>query len=110
MLSPIVFFFFVFPALWLYAEFKQRRTARISLGLASIISIAFIIAQLDRILPTYESQVHRSSLKLTGDLLAKGETDRVQQAIEAYNGQASTGSTYNAAFEMWYVLNHGPRH
>jgi hypothetical protein len=109
MLPPIVLFLLVFPALWLYAEFKQGHAARISLGIATMISIAFIVAQLGRILPTCESHVHRSSLKLAEELIARGETNRVQQALEAYNGQASPGSTYSAAFEMWYVLNHNPR-
>lgn len=110
MLSPIVLFLLVFPALWLYAEFKQGRAARISLGIASIISIAFIIYQLGRVIPTHESTLHSSSIKLAGQLMATGETTRVQQAIEAYNGEASTSSTYSAVVEMWYVLNHGPRH
>ena len=107
--SSIVFFLLVFPVFWLYAEFKRGRAARISLGIASIISIAFVIYQLGGTIPAHESTMHSSSLRLAGQLMATGETTRVQQAIEAYNGEASTSSTYGAAMEMWYVLNHGSR-
>ena len=42
-----------------------------------------------------------------GDLLAKGETQRVRQAVQAYTLIASNGTTYGASMEMWRVLNHG---
>ena len=43
-----------------------------------------------------------------GDLLAKGETQRVRQAVQAFTLIASNGTTYGASMEMWRVLNHGP--
>lgn len=43
-----------------------------------------------------------------GDLLAKGESQRVQHAVQSYNSIASNGTTYGASMEMWRVLNHGP--
>ena len=110
MIFIIAFFLLVLPALWLYAEFKLGRTARISLGIASIVSVTLVIYQFGRIIPTHESVFHSSSLKLAGQLMATGETTRVRQAIDAYNCEATTNSTYSAAMEMWYVLNHGPKH
>jgi hypothetical protein len=110
MLSPIALVLLAVPAFWLYAEFKLGRAARICLGIASIISIAFVASELSSIMPIEESVLHGSSLKLAGQLMASGQTVRVQQAIDAYNGQASTGSTYSAAGEMWDVLNHGSKH
>jgi hypothetical protein len=110
MLSPIALILLAVPALWLYAEFKLGRAARICFGIASVASIAFVASELQSIVPIQESVLHGSSLKLAGELMASGQAVRVQQAIDAYNGQASTGSTYSAASEMWDVLNHGPRH
>jgi len=80
------------------------------LGIASIISIAFVISEIARIPAAYESAMHRSSLELAGQLMASGETVRVQQAIAAYNGEATTGSTFSAASDMWRVLTDGPSH
>jgi hypothetical protein len=48
-------------------------------------------------------------MRLTGELLLKGETQRVEQAIHTYNSNAATGTTYGAALQMWDVLNHGPK-
>ena len=110
MLIPMALLLLAFPVLWLYAEFKLGRVARMCLGIASIISITFVVSEFHNLGTTYETVLHRSSLKLAGELMASGQTVRVQQAIDAYNGLASTGSTYSAASEMWDVLNHGPRH
>jgi hypothetical protein len=60
------------------------------------------------IIPRYERSLHRSALRLADELLAKGETRCVEQAIQSYNSAATNKSTYAASMEMWRVLNHGP--
>ena len=58
-------------------------------------------------MPRYESTFHRSSIRLAGELLTKGDSERVAHAIRSYNSIATNGSTYAASMEMWKVLNHG---
>jgi hypothetical protein len=38
-------------------------------------------------------------------MIEKGQTQRVQEAIRAYNDIATNGTTYGAAMQMWRVLN-----
>jgi hypothetical protein len=95
--------------LWIYAERRLGLTARVAAGIAFLVLTGLICYFLAGIIPRYESTFHRSSLRLAGELTAKGETQRVLQAVQAYNRVASTGTTYCASMEMWYILNHGPR-
>jgi len=96
-------------ALWVYAECRRGLAARISIGLALLIVCSVIAYSFAMFIPQYERAFHRSSLRLAGELTAKGETQRVQQAVQTYNSIAATGTTYGASMEMWHVLNHGPR-
>jgi len=96
-------------ALWIQAERRWGRPARITLGLALLVASAVIAYDFAKFIPRYESRFHRSSLRLADELTTKGETQRVQQAIQTYNSIAATGSTYRASMEMWRVLNHGPK-
>ena len=93
-------------ALWVHAERRWGLAARISFGLALLVACSVIAYDFAKFTPRYESGFHRSSLRLAEELTAKGETQRVQQAVQTYNSIASTGSTYRASMEMWHVLNH----
>jgi hypothetical protein len=94
---------------WVYAERRLGFTGRIATGIACIVLTGFACHFFAKFIPRYESTFHRSSLRLAGELTAKGETQRVHQAVQTYNSIASTGTTYGASMEMWHVLNHGPR-
>jgi hypothetical protein len=61
------------------------------------------------VIPSYERKFHKNSIRLSGELLAKGETQRVQQAISIYTNVAATSTTYRAAMKMWDVLSHEPK-
>ena len=100
LLLPIVAFF-----CWLYAEAKLGMSCRVICGLLCIAATGFACHSLARIIPRYESTLHRGSLSLAGELLARGESARVQQAIQTYNSLASNRTTYAASLELWRVLN-----
>jgi hypothetical protein len=87
---------------------KKGIPAAIAIAAALAASV-FVTSVLCRIIPRYESTAHRSSVRLASELLAKGDTNRVLEAMTAYNDIANSGSTYQAALEMWTVLNHGPQ-
>ena len=94
---------------WVYAERRCGFAARLVSGIACIVLTGFTCHIVTNIIPRYESASHRSSLRLVSELIDKGETQRVQQAIQTYNNIAATGTSYRASMEMWHVLNHGPR-
>jgi hypothetical protein len=94
---------------WIYAEKRCGFAARLVTGIACMVLTGVACQSIANFIPRYESTFHKSSLRLAGELVAKGDTQRVHQAIQAYNRIASTGTTYGASMEMWYVLNHGPR-
>jgi hypothetical protein len=89
---------------WLYAELKRGRIARISLGVLSIVSTGFLIQALDQIPRAYESAMHRGSIKAAEEQLRRGETNEVLKAFNAYNAIAATGSTFEASEAMWKIL------
>jgi hypothetical protein len=100
----LVIFLLAF-AFWAYAEKKLGIAARISAGLACMVFIGFSFYFVAGIIPSYERTFVRSSLRRSGELLSTGETQRVEQAITAYNGLAVTNS-YRASMEMWEILSH----
>ncbi len=101
--SPFLSFF-----VWLYAERKLGLNLRVLSGLACIALTGFACYFLAKYIPRYESQFHRSSIRLAGEMIEKGQTQRVQDAVRAYNTLATNGTTYGAAMEMWRVLNQEP--
>ena len=105
----ILILFLMSLAFWIYAERRLGVAARVAGGLACIFLIGCTTYFVATVMPSYERTVHRSSLRLTGELLSKGETQRVEQAVIIYNSIAATGTTYRAGMEMWDVLNHGPK-
>jgi len=98
--SPFVAFFF-----WLYAERRLGLNARVLSGLACIALTGFACHFLAKYIPRYESRIHQSSIRLAGEMIEKGQTQRVQEAMRAYNNVATNGTTYGAAIQMWRVLN-----
>jgi hypothetical protein len=94
-------------AFWLFAESECGRAIRITSGIITILLVATSAWILAHLVPAYESDTHRYSLKLAEDLLAAGQTTRVQQAIQVYNAEAQTSTTFRAAMEMEKVLRNG---
>src|SRR5690348_3949951 len=90
---------------WGHAESHYGFRTRVGAGLALLASACIVLYALPRIGQTYERDFHRSAMRLSGELLAKGQTQRVAQAIRVYNTAATTGSTYQAAVMMWKSLN-----
>ena len=101
--------FLVMLAFWIYAERRLGVAARVTSGIACMVFIACSSYFIASIMPSYERTFHKSSIRLSGELIAKGETQRVQQAIGTYTNISATGTTYRAAMQMWDVLNHGPK-
>ena len=97
-------------SVWVIAEnAPSRGVLRVVLGCFTMVAVATLAYSLARFGPDIESGTTRSSLRLAEHLMTTGNTDRVRQSIHAYNETASSASTYRASFELWYVLNHGPR-
>ncbi|MCX6864645.1 MAG: hypothetical protein NTV46_00240, partial [Verrucomicrobia bacterium] len=96
-------------AFWIYAELKLRTLVRVVSGITAIIAVSWLITAMSLRWPRIESVTHNSSLKLAEELMTNGDTQRVQQALHAYNKVAASNSTCSASLEMWEVLNHGPR-
>lgn len=99
---------FVALFFWLYAEKKLGVNARVAAGLACMVLVGYSVYVLATIIPKYERSFTRSSMRLAGELMSKGETQRVEEAVAAYNGAASN-NTYRASMQMWNVLNVPPR-
>jgi hypothetical protein len=94
---------------WIHAERRLGFVARLATGVACIVLTGFACSFFSMFIPRCERTFHRSSLRLAAELNTKGDTQRVQQAIKAYNSIAATGTTYAASMEMWEILNHDPK-
>lgn len=103
MILPIIAF--IALAFWIHAERRLGIVARVCGGLAFMLSVAGCVYVFSGIIPKYERSLHRACMRLSGELIAKGESQKVEQAINTYNGIAANGSTYQAAMEMWKLLN-----
>ena len=90
---------------WVDAERRLGFVARLITGAACIVVTGFACSFYAKFLPRIESHSHRVSFRLAGELIDKGDTQRVAQAIQAYNHAAAGGNTYAGAQEMWRVLN-----
>jgi hypothetical protein len=97
----------VIPVIWLYAEFKLGRRARIILGLISILCTGFLIYAFCQVKPFYESAWHRNSIRDAERLLMQGQTNMVISAFETYNSISATDSTFRASEQMMHILEHG---
>jgi hypothetical protein len=96
-------------SVWVIAEnAASRRMVRLGLGCLTMIAMGIFADSLARYAPEMEISRTRNSLRLAEELMSAGDTQRVQQALHAYNGEAASGSG-KASFELWYVLNHGPK-
>lgn len=94
---------------WLQAEAKQVRPICIWLGLASLVTVALWTYELASITPGHESTYHRGIMRRTGEFLAKGDTNALLEAVQAYNVVAATGSTHQASLRMLTVLRRHDR-
>ena len=93
---------------WLYAEIKLGRRARIIFGLIAMLCSGFLVYAFCQVRPFYESAWHRNSIRDAESLLKQGQTNLVITAFETYSSIAATGSTFQASERMMHVLESGP--
>ena len=91
--------------LWFVAELKLKVVYRLLFGCAAFVSAIILTHLIDRILPRYESDLHRGCMQRLSEELDAGRSVAARRAIDAYNERAKTDSTYGAASDMWSVLN-----
>jgi hypothetical protein len=93
--------------IWLYAEFRLGRRARIIFGLISIFCTGFLIYAFCQVKPFYESAWHRNSIRDAERLLKQGQTNIVISAFETYSSISATDSTFRASEQMMHILERG---
>jgi hypothetical protein len=101
---PALLFFLAIPIIWLYAELKLGRRARITLGLLSMICIVFLTNSFWESTVFYERAWHRNSIRDADYLLKQGQTNIVISAFDAYNSIVATNSTFRASEQMMHIL------
>ena len=76
------------------------------IGLISVVIFLTHIATkcICRVLPIYESTLHKSSMNMVQIHLENGNTGLVSESVATYNRVAATGSTYEAVSEMEKML------
>jgi hypothetical protein len=94
---------------WIYAERRLSLVARISSGAICILLLGGNCYFVTSVGPNYESKFHKRSIQLSGELIAKGEIQRVQQAFSNYTNSVATDTTYHASKQMWEFLNQGQK-
>lgn len=95
----------IIPLIWLYAEFKLGRWARIVFGFTSIFCSCFLVYAFSQIKPFYESGWHRNSIRDAEVLLKQGQTNVVISAFETYSSIAATDSTFRASERLMHILS-----
>ena len=95
------------PLVWLYAEFKLGRPARITLGLVSILCSGLLVYAFCQVKPFYESAWHRNSIRDAGRLLKQGQTNIVIAAFDDYSSIAATSTTFKASEHLMHALERG---
>jgi hypothetical protein len=93
--------------IWLYAEFKLERRARIVFGFIAMLCGGFLIYAFCQIKLFYESAWHRNSIRDAEALLKQGQTNIVISAFETYTSIAKTNSTFRASEQMMHILERG---
>ena len=96
--------------LWLYAEFKLGRRARVIFGLIAILYSGFLVYAFCQIRPFYESAWHRNSIRDATVLLKQGQTNVVISAFETYSSIATTDSTFRASEQMMHIFRDARNH
>ena len=101
----ILVIFLLLFAVWIYAEKRNLSlVARLGNGLACIVSIGLAMSFAGQIIPSYESNFHKTEMRDMELCLTHGDTQAVLRALHTYNGIAATDSTYRAAMEMRSIL------
>ena len=100
---PSAVLFLLALGFWGHAESHYGVRTRIAAGIALVASTCLAVLSLSEVARTYDA--HRSAMRLSGQMLSRGQTQRVAQAIQEYNAVATTDSTYRAAVTMWKSLN-----
>ena len=94
---------------WIYAERRLSLVARISSGAICFLLLVWNCSFVVIMGPYYDSKFHKWSIQLSGELITKGEIQRVQRAFSTYTNIAATGTTYRAAMQMWEILSQGQK-
>jgi hypothetical protein len=105
----LILLLFLELIVWIYAERRLSLVARISSGAICTLLLGLNGYFVASVGPNYESKFHKRSIQLSGELIAKGEIQRVQQAFSTYTNIAATGTTYRAAMQMWEILSQGQK-
>ena len=82
----------------------KKWTIRLGILVIVIVLTHEVTRCICRVLPIYESTLHKSSMMMIQAYLEKGNTGIVSSAIAVYNEVAATGTTYEAASEMEKLL------
>ena len=106
MLIPILLLFLAL-IVWIYAERRLSLVARISSGAICTLLLGLNGYFVASVGPNYESKFHKWSIQLSGELITKGEIQRVQRAFSIYTNSVATDTTYHASKQMWEFLNQG---
>ena len=101
---PVLLLFLVIPIVWLYAEFKFGRRARITFGLVSMVCIVLLTNCFWEPTVFYERAWHRNSIRDADFLLKHGQTNIVISAFDTYGNIAATNSTFRASEQMMHIL------
>ena len=101
---PILLLFLAIPIVWLYAEFKLGRKARITFGCLSMVCIVFLTNAFWGLTVPYERAWHRNSIRDADFLLKQEQTNIVITAFDTYGSIAATNSTFRASEQMMHIL------
>ena len=106
MLIPILLLFLAL-IVWIYAERRLSLVARISSGAICFLLLVWNCSFVVIMGPYYDSKFHKWSIQLSGELITKGEIQRVQRAFSIYTNSVAPDTTYHASKQMWEFLNQG---
>ena len=95
---------------WLYAEIKLGRRARIIFGLIAMLCSGLLVFAFCHVKPFYESAWHRNSIRDAEILLKQGQTNVVISAFETYSSIATTDSTFRASEQMMHIFRDARNH
>ena len=86
-------------------KIRGGRLALFVIGGAVIVAAYFAGQFSASVIPSYERQATRASMRRLAELLSSGQTERARDAINIYNATAERGSTYTAVQKMWDAIS-----
>jgi hypothetical protein len=100
----MIFVVVVMVACWLYVEFKCYRVASVLLGVASLVAITIAGYGLGEVSVERKLGVYQRCVEGVVEAVGRGDTNRVFEAVAAYNHAVTTDSKSEAAFQMYRVF------